>query len=872
MSFKPQSNRSIYSDNTLPERAKAYADELVAYQIRPPTNEVELYNYVWRVLGVKIPTAQVCPNCVAPWTAFKAAYFAESPVQVWRASRSGGKTFMLALLALTELLTLNAFVVLLGGSLEQSIRVHDYINGKDPSSKGKFLESKSAPSWMLDGEPTATRTKLVAGGKLIALTASDKSVRGLHPSRLRLDECLERNSSIPVYDKTTGMLTYKTISNILPGDEVVSWNGADFVKGLVTDVVCKGIRPTYNVELSNGRTLRATGNHPVLTRKGWKSVDELQENEEILSFVQRMPNTHEICSPRETWVYRNVQTVLESDARSRGPQVYGLWDKSQNKELHQSVWHNQTAGTLRSLLQKERVGGAKVVSDVPDSCNKTSYNLQTVLSQEKGQTNGPLSGLWEVNNIFLYTVQTLFYEAPRFGRISISQGRRSFRSKPDVFDKWTSFYMGRSLEGETRPVQLGIQETGKHREIYSRFCDNKSCSAFYRGNVSRSYELPKQEKRLGNQENVLCQRGVSDGSICRIKFQDQEVGRATENIIQPREYTTVTRITRAEPGEVWDITVDKYHNFIAEGVVVHNCDAMDLKIYGPAMAMPKPFRQKGKLIIPVNTVLSSTHNVTGGTFSYVMEEAKEKGWPFYSWCWRETLAPHGWMEQEDITALRSAIPKHIWEREMEHREPKAEDAIFDPELVHERFSKEEGDFDGEVNEECVIELPDGYSEYYHGVDLAKSKDSTIILTFKRSIEDGIPDLCVAYKRMQRTSYVYIAREIDKRVEEYGGHCVYDGGGPGKVVEDMLSCDAEKFEFSDKKEGVNVLANYVEAFEQGLVKFPMITYMWKEHLSLTFQMLYGGSNHHLPDTICAAALAWRARSSTGDVFIGRLNMR
>jgi intein/homing endonuclease len=38
----------------------------------------------------------------------------------------------------------------------------------------------------------------------------------------------------------------------------------------------------FEVELEDGRVFRATYNHPVLTKQGWKQVGELTPDDEIL--------------------------------------------------------------------------------------------------------------------------------------------------------------------------------------------------------------------------------------------------------------------------------------------------------------------------------------------------------------------------------------------------------------------------------------------------------------------------------------------------------------------------------------------------------------------------------------------------------------
>lgn len=156
----------------------------------PLTTEKQLRDFVHLAWGVTIPDVQVCPNHTTPWRAFADAYFAESRLAVWKASRGfGGKSFLLALLGLTEAVTLKADVNILGGSLEQSQNVHRYMSDE-------FWSYEGAPRGLLATDPSKRETRLTWGNTIRALTASQTSVRGPHPQRLRLDEIDEMKRNI----------------------------------------------------------------------------------------------------------------------------------------------------------------------------------------------------------------------------------------------------------------------------------------------------------------------------------------------------------------------------------------------------------------------------------------------------------------------------------------------------------------------------------------------------------------------------------------------------------------------------------------------------------------------------------------------------
>ena len=154
----------------------------------PIRTENDLRKFVERAFGVHIPDVQVCANHSTPWRAFCDAYFCRNTVAIWKASRGlGGKSFLLALLTNVEAITLNADVVLLGASGAQSKRVLAHM--------GKHWEHPSAPRALLRTE-VSSEMKFAKGNYVKALMASQASVRGEHPQRMRLDEIDEMDLQI----------------------------------------------------------------------------------------------------------------------------------------------------------------------------------------------------------------------------------------------------------------------------------------------------------------------------------------------------------------------------------------------------------------------------------------------------------------------------------------------------------------------------------------------------------------------------------------------------------------------------------------------------------------------------------------------------
>lgn len=156
---------------------------------RLPQTDEELWWTVQLLWGRVLPRTPVCKNHTTPFRAFADAYFARYPVVIWKASRGfGGKSRTLGLLGMTELVLLGCEVSVLGGSAAQSLNVQ--------ATGQEGWAHWGAPAHLLSSPPTKWDTYLTNGGHMRALMASQTSVRGPHPQRLRLDEIDEMELDI----------------------------------------------------------------------------------------------------------------------------------------------------------------------------------------------------------------------------------------------------------------------------------------------------------------------------------------------------------------------------------------------------------------------------------------------------------------------------------------------------------------------------------------------------------------------------------------------------------------------------------------------------------------------------------------------------
>ena len=153
-----------------------------------PRTPAALHDWIARRLGVVVVRQPTVPGHAAPFDYICHAYFegrvpGSSPMPpdciVW-ANRGGGKTFLGAVATLLDLLFKPGIEVrILGGSLEQSARMHAHL---------RALLERPGLGPMVDGRITERRVRLTNGSSVELLAQSQRSVRGTRVQKLRCDE------------------------------------------------------------------------------------------------------------------------------------------------------------------------------------------------------------------------------------------------------------------------------------------------------------------------------------------------------------------------------------------------------------------------------------------------------------------------------------------------------------------------------------------------------------------------------------------------------------------------------------------------------------------------------------------------------------
>lgn len=279
------------------------------------------------------------------------------------------------------------------------------------------------------------------------------------------------------------------------------------------------------------------------------------------------------------------------------------------------------------------------------------------------------------------------------------------------------------------------------------------------------------------------------------------------------------------------------------------CDEMPLKILDASLGQPMSARG-----IPIQIVMSSTHHNPNGTMTEILKRAKDKSWPIYRWCYKENLVSNGgWLEDRDVEVRRTTYTDFSWKAEIELQEPSPESRAIMTDKVDAMFSPKLGRFIGSPEEYIEIETPQENARYATGADWAQKRDWTVIATFRTDCE---PARLVAFRRTGRKPWSEMIGYFDQQVKRFKGNAAHDNTGVGNVVRDIMKVKSRPIELSQKMKFL-IVTSYIKAIEDGKIVCPAIEYVYQEHKYATRNDIIGTG--HLPDTICAMAIAWHTRN-------------
>jgi hypothetical protein len=165
--------------------------------------------------------------------------------------------------------------------------------------------------------------------------------------------------------------TEKPINEIRIFDQVLSLYDGEFGSDTVTGIVDGGVQEVFEIRIASGQTFRASGNHPVLTERGWVDAKDLREKEDRVIALSN-------------WLA--CKTVLpEDDARLIG-YLTGDGGTSRQYGIRFTNADPEVISDIRNICMNKGWDLAKVQQGDPDN-----YDYRIGMPGRKLSTTGPMT-------------------------------------------------------------------------------------------------------------------------------------------------------------------------------------------------------------------------------------------------------------------------------------------------------------------------------------------------------------------------------------------------------------------------------------------------------------------------------------------------
>jgi hypothetical protein len=365
-------------------------------QLTEPKDAAQLRAWVERELKLKLPREAVCQHHQSPFEYLDCAFFQKArDIVVW-APRGGGKTRLGAAATLLDLLFKpQCHVRILGGSLDQSLRMWEHL-GPDVHRLAEAQVQRSRSTRRIDFEN---------GSSAAILPQSQRAVRGLHVQKLRCDEVemfdpevwqaaqlIARSKgdvkgTVEVFSTMHkhGGLMSKIVDNAeRTGAKIIKWCILDVMEKCPEERVCKGC--ALEEECNGIAKTKCDGFVPIDDVIAWKRrVDKETWESEMLC---RRPSTresvfgafdHEIHVVQQAPLEGDREVWLGIDFGFAAPFVC-LWVAAYGEGffvLDEYVQEQQTMDVHIEVMRRRQHGYAHIVACDPAGSAK---NEQTAKS------------------------------------------------------------------------------------------------------------------------------------------------------------------------------------------------------------------------------------------------------------------------------------------------------------------------------------------------------------------------------------------------------------------------------------------------------------------------------------------------------------
>ena len=411
--------------------------------------------------------------------------------------------------------------------------------------------------------------------------------------------CLSGDSEIYLSDGRS--LTIKEIvEGNLTGLEVLSVDlkTNKTVKGRIKRVFDNGVKDVYELVLSNGMRIKATEDHKFLTPEGWKELKDLKVGKDLLAVPKKVPTAGNTYNP-----YRlKVLAYLLADGYISGKTGVAFVNKDPVlvKSFKEATLKGFENVKFTDYLRRNNVINSFVVSKVRDRYRSNrvllwleELGLRFKRSEEKfipqfvfdlredlialflaafwdcdGYTGRDTAHIKTLSQKIAYGVQKLLLKLGIQSAVYVTKQDGKNVYQVNVLD------LKRFAE---KVIPFMVTDKAK------RAIPKREARGFYPKEVAVEKALRFMEENGISQRGFSKKTGVSRSGFFRSKnpWVDTNLLKKVNFLLGDEEIETylngdilfipVKEIRYVGKERVYDLEIETYHNFVANGIVCHNC-------------------------------------------------------------------------------------------------------------------------------------------------------------------------------------------------------------------------------------------------------------------------------------------------------------
>lgn len=432
----------------------------------------------------------------------------------------------------------------------------------------KFAEKLQKPLYSINFSLRTKESHLV--GQTLLENGSTKFALGIIPKSMQ-EGALLYLDELNCFPEGTRILTpsgYKPIEELSCGDEVVSFDPhIGLAKGVIQNLLIQRSRIFMTVKFSDGRQLTCTPEHPFFTRRGWVRARELQQGDEVLSlwYSDNVEGCKEVLQPQVLLPVAESTSTTEPDVEtgSKGETL-----TSHERSLQESTFKAWTKGFAE----------ADCKTRIPESRRKTPESTFDSKQNEQVLEDGRRS------KVRISESKEELVESNDKGENNHFNKTKGIRDCTEEVERYVQEERNEQSRGLRQRHSTASESTAEIRRGWTVVVE----SSIRQGQVSRLHTYDGEESsfdRCSYQEEArhgAGRRGLQGYGLRSVQSKDIRTPRpcvATTpfgDLLWVRVTGIETKVT--ESTTVYNLHVEPYNTYIAEGRIVHNCAEPDVLI------------------------------------------------------------------------------------------------------------------------------------------------------------------------------------------------------------------------------------------------------------------------------------------------------